>query len=53
MSVLAPTSADNLTHGVGGGSDVLEGDGEHTEEENLDGGTRCIPEGMIYREDYI
>ena len=44
VSRFAPTSADNLTHSVGGGSNVLEGDGEHTEEEDLDGRSRCIPE---------
>ena len=43
VSGLAPTSADNLTHGVGRGSNVLERDGEDTEEKDLDGRSRCIP----------
>ena len=42
---LSPTSADDFANGVGRGSNLLEGDGEDAEEEDLDGGTGGIPVG--------
>ena len=43
VSGLSPTGADDLTDGMGRGSDLLERDGEDAEEKNLDGGTGGIP----------
>mmetsp|Transcript_20505 Transcript_20505/g.43423 ORF Transcript_20505/g.43423 Transcript_20505/m.43423 type:complete len:475 (-) Transcript_20505:217-1641(-) len=42
---LAPASADDLAHSVCRGRDILERDGKDTEEEDLDGGARGVPEG--------
>ena len=53
VSGLAPTSADNLTHGVGRWGNILERDGEDTEEEDLDSRSRCIPESMDIMGDCI
>ena len=39
----SPTSVDNFGDGVGGGSHLLEVDGQDTEQEDLNGGTRGIP----------
>ena len=45
MSRLSPTSTDNFTHSMSRGGDILETDSKNTEEKNLDGGARGIPEG--------
>mmetsp|Transcript_15737 Transcript_15737/g.33238 ORF Transcript_15737/g.33238 Transcript_15737/m.33238 type:complete len:242 (-) Transcript_15737:92-817(-) len=42
---LAPARSYDFAHGVGGGRNVLQGDGEDSEEEDLDSGSRGIPEG--------
>jgi hypothetical protein len=44
MGRLAPTCTCNFAHGMGRGCDILETDSEDTEEDNLDGGSRRIPE---------
>jgi hypothetical protein len=41
----SPTSVDDLTNSVGRGSDSLERDSKNTKKNDLDGGTRGIPEG--------
>lgn len=43
MSSLSPTGIDNLGDGVGRRGNLLEVDGQDTEEEDLDGSTRGIP----------
>lgn len=39
----SPASIDNLTHGVSRGRNLLEGNGQNTEKQDLNGGTRGIP----------
>lgn len=40
-----PSGLDDLSEGVGGRSDLLELDGDDSEQQDLNGGTRCVPEG--------
>mmetsp|Transcript_15001 Transcript_15001/g.33868 ORF Transcript_15001/g.33868 Transcript_15001/m.33868 type:complete len:344 (-) Transcript_15001:362-1393(-) len=44
VSRLAPASAYDLAHGMSGRGNILEADGEDSEDKNLDCGTGCIPE---------
>jgi hypothetical protein len=44
---LSPSGIDNLSDGVGGGSNLFEVDGQNTEKEDLNGGTRGIPCGKM------
>jgi hypothetical protein len=40
---LAPASANNLAHGVGGGGDLFKRNGNDAKEKNLNGGAGGIP----------
>lgn len=53
VGVAAPTSVDNLGDGVRGRRNLLERNGENAKKENLDGGTRGVPEEEISRETTI
>ena len=44
VDILAPADPDDLAHGICADVDVLEGNGEDTEEDGLDGDAGGVPE---------
>ena len=43
VGIASPTGVDNLAHSVGRRCNLLKGDCDHTEQENLNGGTSGVP----------